>query len=58
MRFEVLKKFLTPYSVPALAAEADGVVGQGCRSFSRTNAYFTIDDPDLPESHPIRRFFE
>ncbi|MCO4778022.1 MAG: hypothetical protein KC450_10690, partial [Lentibacter algarum] len=28
------------------------------RSFNRTNAYFTKDDPDLPADHPKRQFFD
>ena len=51
----VLKGFLTPAGVAAAVAEAESVADQGHRSYSRTNAYFTLDDPSLPESDPRRR---
>lgn len=54
----VLRGFLTAAGVAELAAEADGVADRGHRSHSRTNAYFTADDPSLPENHPARRFFD
>lgn len=54
----VLKGFLTPAGVSAAAAEADSVADQGHRSYSRTNAYFTAEDLELPESDPRRRFFD
>jgi hypothetical protein len=54
----VIKGFLTPKGIAATVAEADNVAGQGHRSFSRSNAYFTTDDPTLPEDDPRRRFFE
>jgi hypothetical protein len=54
----VIKGFLRPAAISALAAEADGVADQGHRSFNRTNAYFTKDDPSLPQGHPKRRFFD
>jgi hypothetical protein len=54
----VLKGFLTPAGVAALTAEAEGVAHKGHRSFNRTNAYFTLDDPDLPEDDPRRQFFD
>jgi len=54
----VLKGFLTPDGVAALAAEADGVADRGHKSFNRTNAYFTQDDPDLPIDDPRRQFFD
>lgn len=54
----VLKGFLTPEGVAAAVAETDGVADKGHRSYSRTNAYFTADDPDLPETDPRRRFFD
>lgn len=54
----VIKGFLTPEGIAATVAEADNVAGQGHRSFSRSNAYFTTDDPTLPEDDPRRRFFE
>ena len=54
----VLKGFLTADGVAALTAEAESVSEQGYRSFNRTNAYFTNDDPDLPADHPKRQFFD
>lgn len=54
----VIKGFLTPEGVAALAAEADGVADMGHWSRSRTNVYFTKDDPSLPEDDPRRQFYE
>lgn len=54
----VLKGFLTARAIEALTREADGAADQGHRSFNRTNAYFTRDDPSLPASDPRRQFFE
>lgn len=54
----ILKGFLTPAGIAALTEEADRVASKGHRSFSRTNAYFTQDDPDLPPEDPRRQFFE
>lgn len=54
----VLKGFLTEKGVSALLKEADGVAAKGHRSFNRTNAYFTKDDPGLPADDPRRRFFD
>lgn len=54
----VLKGFLTPAGVAALTCEAEGVADKGHKSFSRTNAYFTKDDPSLPADDPRRQFFD
>ena len=54
----VLKGFLTPDGIAALTQEAISVAGKGHKSFSRTNAYFTEDDPSLPHDDPRRQFFE
>jgi len=54
----VLRGFITPKGVDALAREADENATHAHRSFNRTNAYFTEDDPALPEAHPKRRFFD
>ncbi len=54
----VLKGFLTQDGVDALRQEADSVADRGHRSFSRTNAYFTKDDPTLRADDPRRQFFE
>ena len=54
----VLREFLTPEGIEALRQEADSVAEFAHRSFNRTNAYFTQDDPALPADHPKRRFFD
>ncbi|WP_282610666.1 hypothetical protein [Pelagibius sp. Alg239-R121] len=54
----VLRGFIRAERIADLVAEADGVAAQGHRSFNRTNAYFTTDNPDLPESHALRRFYD
>ncbi len=54
----VLPGFVHRQGVATLAAEADRVADKGHRSFSRTNAYFSQDDPHLPETHPVRQFYD
>jgi hypothetical protein len=54
----VLKGFLTPAGIAAAVAEAASVADKGHRSYSRTNAYFTKDDPSLTVTDPRRRFFD
>ncbi|MGB7316961.1 MAG: hypothetical protein WBC85_03250 [Planktotalea sp.] len=54
----VLKGFLTPEGIDALAAEADSVSDKGHKTFNKTNVYFTQDDPNLPADDPRRRFYE
>ncbi|QGX98020.1 hypothetical protein EI983_06910 [Roseovarius faecimaris] len=54
----VLKGFLTGAGIAALTAEAESVADKGHHSHSRTNAYFTRDDPSLPEDDPRRQFFD
>jgi hypothetical protein len=54
----VLKGFIKPEALPRLVAEADSASAFAYRSFNRTNAYFSQDDPALPESHPKRRFYD
>ena len=54
----VLRAFIRPDGIAGLVAEADRVAPNGHRTFNRTNAYFTQDRPDLPESHPLRRFYD
>jgi hypothetical protein len=54
----VLKGFIRAEHIPELVAECDRVAGRGHRNFSRTNPYFTQDHPDLPASHPLRRFYD
>jgi len=54
----VLRGFVRPDRIAELADEADRVADKGHRSFNKTNVYFTRDNPDYPEKHPLRRFFE
>ena len=54
----VLKGFVRAGRVPELVAESDRVAAHGHRNFNRTNPYFTQDRPDLPPSHPLRRFYD
>jgi hypothetical protein len=54
----VLKGFLTGQAVALLSKEADSVASQAHRSFSKSNAYFTEDDPNLDPADPRRRFFD
>lgn len=54
----VIGGFLTKAGVAALTEEAERTAVCARRSFDRTNAYFTEDDPSLPETHPKRRFFD
>ena len=54
----VLKGFLMPAGVDAAVSEAEAVSDKGHRSYSRTNAYFTNDDPNLSIDDPRRRFFD
>jgi len=54
----VLKGFVRADRLPALVAECDRTAQYGHRNFNRTNPYFTQDRPDLPASHPLRRFYD
>ena len=54
----VLKGFIRPEHMAALVAECDRVAAHGHQSFNRTNVYFTGDHPELPPTHPLRRFYE
>ncbi|WP_242654742.1 HalD/BesD family halogenase [Shimia aestuarii] len=54
----VIKGFLRPEAIGPLVREADSVAHRGHRSFSRTNPYFTADDPTLPTDDPRRQFFD
>lgn len=54
----VLKGFVPRERLGDLVAECDRVAVHGHRNFSRTNPYFTQDRPDLPVSHPLRRFYD
>lgn len=53
----VLKGFLSAQGIAALTQEAESVSNKGHKSFSKTNVYFTADDPSLPENDPRRRFY-
>ena len=54
----VIKGFLNNSGIEVLRAQAEAVADKGFRSNSRTNPYFTKDDPSLPVSDPRRRFFD
>ena len=54
----VIKSFLTEKAVRILTLEADEVSDKAYRSYNRTNAYFTKDDPNLDKNDPRRKFFE
>lgn len=54
----VLKGFVHAKGIEILAAEGDSVAHKAHRSFNRTNVSFTKDDPTLPDSHPMRQFFD
>ena len=54
----VLKGFVPAERLGGLIGECDRVAVHGHRNFSRTNPYFTRDRPDLPVSHPLRRFYD
>ena len=54
----VIKQFVKPEAIPALVAEGDRVSHLGHRNFNRTNPYFTQLPADLPDTHPLRRFYD
>ncbi len=54
----VVRSFIRTDRIGELVAEADRVASKGHCSFNETNVYFTQDKPELPESHPLRRFYE
>ncbi|WP_299982835.1 hypothetical protein [uncultured Ruegeria sp.] len=54
----VLPGFVHEDGLDKLIAEAEEVAPKAHRSFNRTNAYFTQDDPSYGIGHPIRRFFD
>ncbi|SDW30328.1 hypothetical protein SAMN05444358_101454 [Ruegeria halocynthiae] len=54
----ILSRFVHEEGLEKLVAEADNVAPKAHRSFNRTNAYFTLDDPSFGIGHPIRRFFD
>jgi hypothetical protein len=54
----VLKGFVRRDCMADMVAECDRVAAHGHRNFNRTNAYFTQDHPELPVTHPLRRFYD
>lgn len=54
----VLTGFVRTDRIAGLVAECDRVAAHGHRNFNRTNPYFTVDHPNLPASHPLRRFYD
>lgn len=54
----ILPGFVHEAGIADLVNEADAVAPQAHRSFGRTNAYFSQDDPKLRRTHPIRQFFD
>lgn len=54
----VLPGFVHETGIELLLQEADTVAPKAHRSFNRTNAYFTKDDPRFGIAHPIRRFYD
>jgi len=54
----VLKGFLSAAGIARLQAEANATCRFAHKSFSRTNPYFTSDDPSLPADDPRRQFFD
>jgi hypothetical protein len=54
----VLKNFVRADRVAEIVAECDRTAKYGHRNFNRTNPYFTAERDDLPETHPLRRFYD
>ncbi|MGI9351780.1 MAG: HalD/BesD family halogenase [Rhizobiaceae bacterium] len=54
----VLKGFVKKEIIGKLVREADKAAPHGHNSKSRTNVYFSEDDPSLDPSHPRRRFYD
>ena len=54
----VLKGFVRSERLAELVAECDRTAPFGHRNFNRTNPYFTTERDDLPETHPLRRFYD
>ena len=54
----ILRGFVRDEMIPVLAAEGDRVAPHAHRSFNRTNAYFSEDDPSLDQHDPRRRFYD
>jgi hypothetical protein len=54
----VLKGFVRRERLGELIEECDRSAMHAHRNFNRTNPYFTADRPELPASHPLRRFYD
>ncbi|WP_171212700.1 2OG-Fe(II) oxygenase [Ruegeria sp. HKCCA5426] len=54
----VLPGFVHAEGLAQLLQEARATAPKAHRSFNRTNAYFTKDDPGLAADHPVRRFYD
>ncbi len=54
----VLPGFVHAEGVQLLVREAEATASKAHRSFNRTNAYFTQDNPQLAAEHPVRRFYD
>ena len=54
----IIRNFLSKEGVSELIKETTKVAHNAHHSSALTNAYFTVDDPSLPTSHPKRQFFE
>ena len=54
----VLPGFVHEAGLKHFVREAEASAPRAHRSFSRTNAYFTKDDPRFGIGHPLRRFYD
>lgn len=54
----VMPGFVHEAGLRQLLQEAEAVAPRAHRSFSRTNAYLTSDDPRFEVGHPLRRFYD
>ena len=54
----VMPGFVHQQGIELLVSEAEAVAPKAHRSFNRTNAYFTKDDPRFGVGHPIRQFYD
>lgn len=54
----VLPGFVHEKGLELVLKEADEVAPNAHRSFNRTNAYFTRDNPAFGIGHPVRRFYD
>lgn len=54
----VLKGFVKSTALIALVGECEKSAINAHAVHNKTNVYFSKDNPDLPQSHPARRFYE